>query len=221
MMVRGLVAEVDAGSAAVRVQYPEFSMTSGWLPVLVPLALGAKAFALPRPGSQVVVLADEDLDDAVVVGCIYSRADPAPAAAAKMVHVETEDGTRVTIDPDTRTVTVDTPGNLIANTGGDIQAQAGGSLDATAGTVATIKAPEIVLDGVVSVTHTLAVAQSIMANGGITTTSGGPVPGNLTIQGEVHSETKVISPAATIAGRDFMNHTHPTSAPGSDTGPVT
>lgn len=226
MMLRGVVVEIDAGRAAVKVRYPEYDLVSGWLPVVLPLAAGARVFALPRVGSQVVVLADRDLDDAVVVGCIYSQADPPPAAGARVLIVETEDGTKVTIDPDASLVTVDTPGSVQASAAGNISAHAGGDLDAIAGGSIMAQAPsitlkgDITLDGPVSATQIVQVAGPLCANAGITTSSGAAVPGTLAIAGTVHSESELTAPAATIGGKDFISHTHPTYGPGAPTGPV-
>nr|WP_320132004.1 phage baseplate assembly protein V [uncultured Holophaga sp.] len=164
---RGLVTAV-AGHQ-VRVKFPDLDgMISGLLPVASLVTLGARVWAMPRVGAQVVVLLDENGEDGVVLGGVYSTADPAPSCSAEAIHAELEDGTAVTLQ--TGKVVVDTPG--------DVEAQAGGT--------ATLKATKVILDApLVQATQVLQVDGVIQANGGITTSSGGAVPGSLTMGGDV------------------------------------
>jgi phage baseplate assembly protein V len=142
---RGIVKQLDPAKARVKVLLPDQDLLlTDWLPVVVPFAAGAKAYWLPRLNSQVVVLLDEHGEDGVVVGAIYSQADPAPISAAKTLYIETDDGTKVSIDPVAQLVAVDTPG----------------SIQAKAGVAATVEAPTITLKGAVTVDGTLAVTQA-------------------------------------------------------------
>lgn len=210
---RGLVTEVDAATARVRVQLPDADgVVTDWLPVVAPVALGARFYGLPRVGSQVVVLLDEHLEDGVVVGAIYSKADPAPISAPRTLYLELEDGTKITLDPEASLVRVETPGQLQAQAGGNVTVQAGGNAtvnadgDATvqAGGKATVQAAsEIDLTApVVKVSGILQVAGAIQANGGITTTSGGAIPGGLTMAGTV------TAPEASVNGIAVSTHKH-------------
>ena len=142
---RGIVKQLDPAKARVKVLLPdEDQILTDWLPVLMPFALGAKAYWLPRQGSQVVVLLDEHGEDGVVMGALYSQADPAPVQSETLVYLEMEDGTKITLDPDAQTVTVDTPRHLIAKAGQD----------------ALVEAPTITLKGSVTVDGTLTVTQA-------------------------------------------------------------
>lgn len=142
---RGIVKQLDPAKARVKVVLPdEDQVLTDWLPVLLPFALGAKAYWLPRLESQVVVLLDEHGEDGVVMGALYSQADPVPISAAKTLYIEAEDGTKVSIDPVAHLVTVDTPGTI----------------QAKAGQAATVEAPSITLKGAVAVDGTLSVSQA-------------------------------------------------------------
>jgi phage baseplate assembly protein V len=214
------VQALDPARGRVRVQFPdEDNLVSDWLPVAVPFALGARAFWLPRVGSQVATLLDEHGEDGVVLGALYSQADPAPAASARQFLVQMEDGTTVCLDPDAKLVTVTTPGSIQAQAGGNITASAGGDLDGTAGGAvnlvgATVKlrGGSITLDGPVTATQTVVAEGAICADAGITTSGGGAVPGNFHVSGLVQAAD------ATLGGRSFNGHQHnapngPTSAP--------
>jgi phage baseplate assembly protein V len=174
-------------------------MVSGWLPVAQLATLGAKVWFMPRVGAQVGVLIDEHGEDGIILGGIYSGADPAPSCAAGAFHVELEDGTTLTLEAGKATLT--TPGELVTTAGTDATVTVGGT--------ATLKAAKVILDApLVQATQILQVDGVIQANGGITTTSGGSVPGDLKIGGTVHSDSGVTAPDATLGGKSFLGHTH-------------
>jgi phage baseplate assembly protein V len=215
---RGLVQAVDAPNGRVRVQFPdEDNLVSDWLPVAMPFALGARAFWLPRTGSQVAVLLDEHGEDGVVLGALYSQADPPPGvASAHLFHLEMEDGTKLSLDPDNGCVSLNTPGKVVVQTGSDLSATVGGNLTANVSGNAnlqaaaiTLKASQITLDAPnVTATAVLQAQGAVCANAGITTSSGGPVPGTLSVQGPVQSQSKVQAPDAVLGGKSFNGHVH-------------
>jgi phage baseplate assembly protein V len=193
---RGIVIAVSGYKA--KVKFPDWDgMVSAALPVVQLAALGAKAWIIPRVGSQVAVLIDEHGEDGVILGGIYSGADPAPSCNADAFHLELEDGTAVTL----------TAGKIIATTPGDIEATAGGSLTATAGGSATIKASGITLDGPVTCTQTLTVVGPAALNAGMTVAAGDGGAG-ATISGGLRATGGATIDQATIDGRDFSTHTH-------------
>jgi len=196
------------------VKFPdEDNIVSDWLPVCVPFALGAKAYWLPRVGSQVVALIDEHGEDGVIMGAIYSDVDVPPVDAAKTLHIVTEDGTKIEIDPEASTVTVDTPGKIIATAGGDIDATAGGHINGTAGASSTFKAPQVTVDAPLSIFKGIVRAEGVIqADAGITTSSGGSVPSTLTVAGTIKSETDLVS-----GSLSFNGHVHTEQGDGNDT----
>jgi phage baseplate assembly protein V len=198
---RGIVTQRSAATGQVKVQFPdEDGMETDWLPVVTPFTLGARAFWLPRLTSQVVVLLDEHGEDGAVIGGIYTQADPPPGVDADVFLIQMDDGTTVSLDPTQKLVTVSTPGSIQAQAGGDIDATAGGNVNLQGANV-LIKG-QITLEGPVIATQTVAVAGSVEANGGITTSSGGAIPGNLDMAGTVQASD------ATLGGKQFSAHTH-------------
>jgi phage baseplate assembly protein V len=138
------VTAVDGATARVKVSFPDDDgLLSDWLPVVQPMALGGRCYALPRKGSQVVVLLDEHAEDGVVVGAIYSQADAPPVADPGVIHLELEDGTKFHLEA----------GKAQLVTPGDATVQAGGT--------ATVKAPAITLDGPVTCTDALSVSKTL------------------------------------------------------------
>lgn len=215
---RGLVTAVDAANAKVRVQFPDSDgLISNWLAVVVPFALGAKAFWVPRLNSQVIVLVDENLEDGVVLGAVYSKADPVPSAPALALHAEFEDGTILEYDPTGHaltanvqgTVAITATGNVSLQTSADVNVTATGHVNATCATSTIQASSTITLQApIVSCTAILQVAGVLQANGGISTTSGGAVPNGLHIGGTVQSDTGLTAPDATLGGKGFLAHKH-------------
>ncbi|OIQ65750.1 hypothetical protein GALL_526900 [mine drainage metagenome] len=72
-----------------------------------------------------------------------------------------EDGTKITLDPDAQTVTVDTPGHLIAKAGQD----------------ALVDAPSITLKGAVTVDGTLTVTQAATLQDALTVSKDATIQG--------------------------------------------
>lgn len=215
---RGIVKQLDPAKARVKVLLPdEDQVLTDWLPVLMPFALGARAYWLPRQGSQVVVLLDEHGEDGVVMGALYSQTDPAPISAAKTLYIEAEDGTKVFVDPVAHQVTVDTPGQILLKATGNVAVQSQADVDVTAtghvntsSATATVHATtSITLDApLVNATQVLKVDGVIQANGGLTTTSGGAIPGNLNMAGGGQFGAQVQAPDATLGGKSFLGHQH-------------
>ncbi len=96
----GVVAEVDAARARVKVRLPEQAdLLTTWLPVVSPLAYQDRVLALPRVGAQVALLTDAYCEDGVCLGSIYSSPDPVPAGTdGQQFGVWYEDGTVVRYD---------------------------------------------------------------------------------------------------------------------------
>lgn len=93
-MKRGIV--VDGRGAQVRVQFEDNDgVISPWLDVAQSSTTGMRMFTRPKPGSQVVCLLDAHRESGVVLGAVYSDADPAPAGHEGTVHFEMPDGSMV------------------------------------------------------------------------------------------------------------------------------
>jgi phage baseplate assembly protein gpV len=80
----GLVTSVDPTQFTARVQLQPEGVLTGWLPILSAwVGSGWGMVALPSPGDQVLVLAQEGhADQGVIVAGAYSSSMPAPVAPA-------------------------------------------------------------------------------------------------------------------------------------------
>lgn len=112
MYKRGIVTEVDANTARVRVKFPsQQDLVSGWLDVLQTSTHGDADYQLPPVGNQVAVLLDETGDAGCVLGAVYSDADPPPATVATKRVMTFADGCRLEYDQATHVLSVTLPGS--------------------------------------------------------------------------------------------------------------
>ena len=131
---KAIVQTQDPDGMRVQLLGPEDGWTA-WCPVAVPWP---GVCWLPSVGSQVAVLLDEQGEAGVVLGALYSdREPPPPGQAAGRVHLEFQDGSSVTFDPE--------KGLSVASQGG-CEVAAIGPVTVSSQDRATVSAPEVILD---------------------------------------------------------------------------
>ena len=75
MLRFGIVSQIDAINVLARVNFGDDDSTSFWLPVMQTKTLKDKFYVMPDVGEQVVCLMDENSEDGVILGAIYSSED--------------------------------------------------------------------------------------------------------------------------------------------------
>ena len=75
MLRFGVVTQIDAINVLARVNFGDDDLTSFWLPVIQTKTLKDKFYVMPDVGEQVVCLMDENSEDGVILGAIYSSED--------------------------------------------------------------------------------------------------------------------------------------------------
>ncbi len=89
----GIISDIDEAVVRVRVTLPECdNLRSNWLPVLQRNTQNNKDYWLPDIGEQVEVLLDDNGEDGVVLGAVYSTVDTAPLASRDKRYVQFSDG---------------------------------------------------------------------------------------------------------------------------------
>lgn len=106
MLKFGIVTKVDPKKAQVRVRFAEDDHQSFWLPVLQAKTMKDKFFALPDEGEQVACLMDENWEDGVILGAIYSSEDIPKNQSANEIALNLENGSFAHIDKETDTLTL-------------------------------------------------------------------------------------------------------------------
>lgn len=99
MLKFGIVTNINEKNATARVQFQEDDgVASDWLPILQAKTLKDKFYILPDIGEQVACLMDENLEDGVVLGSIYSDEDTCPLCSKDKIIAKFQDGSSIEID---------------------------------------------------------------------------------------------------------------------------
>lgn len=111
----GIVSAIDPAKCAVRVKFPDNDeVLSYWLPVVQPKTLKDRFYFMPDVDEQVVCLLDEHGEAGVVLGAIYSDADPVPVNDPDKFHTAFQDGTVLEYDRKEHKLFVDVKGDIVA-----------------------------------------------------------------------------------------------------------
>lgn len=112
---RGFVSQIQIEdgnpTGFLRVTFPDYqNMESWWLNLVVRKSQSAKDWWMPEVGELVACLMDENLEDGVVLGALYSTADKPPSEATAQNFVRTfEDASVIEYDPVTHALSATLP----------------------------------------------------------------------------------------------------------------
>lgn len=98
MLKFGIISEVDASKGLARVNFDDDNIVSGWLPVSVQKGLNDKFFAMPDVNEHVWCVMDDNAENGVIGGSIYSAASQPAGGGADLVAVQFSDNNRVEYD---------------------------------------------------------------------------------------------------------------------------
>lgn len=95
----GIVTEIDEKKAAAVVKFEDADgIPSFWLPVLQAKTYKDKFYFLPDIGEHVACIMDENLEDGVIIGAIYSEQDTCPVISKDKFKIKFNDDTEVEYD---------------------------------------------------------------------------------------------------------------------------
>ena len=119
-MIRvGEITELDFDdSEAPRVKVEVSGFPSDWLPWSAGRAGASRKWSPPSVGEQVIIVAPYgDLGQAMIIGSLFSASMPAPDTSATRETVAYPDGSTVSHDSETNTLTVTVAGagNVVVN----------------------------------------------------------------------------------------------------------
>ncbi len=99
MLKFGIVTNIDEKQANARVQFQDSDgIPSFWLPVLQAKTYKDKFYILPDIGEHVACLMDENLEDGVILGAIYSEQDACPVVSKDKFKIKFNDSTEIEYD---------------------------------------------------------------------------------------------------------------------------
>ena len=120
MLKFGVVSATDPANCRVRVKYQDNEgIESYWLAVAQRQAYGTRDYHMPEIGEQVACLIDAHNEEGVVLGGIYSAADPTPVDSQDKRHTVFKDGAVIEYDASAHRATVTLPGQARITIGQD------------------------------------------------------------------------------------------------------
>lgn len=155
----GTVSAVDEKTGMVRVRLPDLNnLRTDWLQVLYPKTLQDKCYCMPDLGEHVAILLDENGEDGVVLGAVYSTADKPPVVSRDKWHRRFKDGTVLEYDRSTHTFTVDGPAQINLISSSQVNVKSG---------QITLDADSVICTGGMTVKGPLTVESTLHATGNI------------------------------------------------------
>ena len=109
MLRFGTITSINPKTARAKVQFANDGMNSYWLAVLQNRTFKDKFYSMPPIGEQVACLMDENSEEGVILGAIYTSEDTPVIETEKQYSANFEDGTLINVDKETQTLTLTFP----------------------------------------------------------------------------------------------------------------
>ena len=106
MLRFGIVSQINPVLAQARVNFGDDESTSYWLPIIQSKTMKDKFFVMPDIGEEVACLMDENSEDGVILGAIYSSVDLPVVTSEKQISLNLENNSLINIDKETNTLTI-------------------------------------------------------------------------------------------------------------------
>lgn len=106
MLKFGIVTNINPALAQARVQFADDDILSFWLPILQQKTQKDKFYAIPDIGEHVACLMDENSEEGVILGAIYSALDEPPASSKNQLMIKFEDESFINFDKETGVLTL-------------------------------------------------------------------------------------------------------------------
>ncbi|UTH73990.1 phage baseplate assembly protein V [Chromobacterium sp. IIBBL 290-4] len=188
----GTVSASKPGFARVRLPDMD-NMRTMWLPIAYPKSQNDQACWTYDDGEQVAVLLDARGEDGVILGAIYSEADPPPTTSRDTFLVRFKDGALLEYDRASHTLTVSGVQKVVMQASADILLQAGSKV--------TVDAPDAEFSGNVLVKGKLVGQGGMAVSGGAG--SAAVISGDVRVDGDVSASGSIMD-----AGGNSNHHTH-------------
>ena len=93
-------------TAKARVQFSDDDITSYWLPIIQHKTLKDKFYSMLDVGEQVACLMDENSEDGVILGSIYTGLDSVPGISKEQHLIKFEDGSFIEYNKESQMLTI-------------------------------------------------------------------------------------------------------------------
>lgn len=106
MLKFGVVTAINPLTAKARVEFADDNILSYWLPILQKKTLKDKFYSIVDVGEQVACLMDENSEDGVILGSIYTNHDEVPGITKDQHIAKFEDGSFIEYNKENQMLTI-------------------------------------------------------------------------------------------------------------------
>ena len=106
MLKFGIVTNINPQTAKARVEFADDGINSYWLAILQKKTLKDKYYSVVDVGEQVACLMDENSEDGVILGAIYTELDSVPGTTKDQHLIKFEDGSFIEYNKAQQTMTI-------------------------------------------------------------------------------------------------------------------
>ena len=106
MLKFGIVTAINPLTAKARVEFADDNILSYWLPILQKKTLKDKFYSIVDVGEQVACLMDENSEDGVILGSIYTSLDEVPGITKDQHIAKFEDGSFIEYNKENQMLTI-------------------------------------------------------------------------------------------------------------------
>lgn len=106
MLKFGIVTAINSLTAKARVEFADDGIVSYWLPILQKKTLKDKYYSIVDIGEQVACLMDENSEDGVILGAIYTNLDSVPGISKEQHLIKFEDGSFIEFNKERQQLTI-------------------------------------------------------------------------------------------------------------------
>lgn len=113
LLKQGIVAEINAKDCTAKVNLLDLdNMLSPWMQIIYSFAFGDMEYFMPKIGSQVACILDENFETGVIIGATYSKKNIPPVNNENKFHKKFEDGTVIEYDKSAHILTCSSLGAI-------------------------------------------------------------------------------------------------------------
>ena len=106
MLKFGVVTAINPLTARARVEFADDNILSYWLPILQKKTLKDKFYSIVDVGEQVACLMDENSEDGVILGSIYTSLEEVPGITKDQHIAKFEDGSFIEYNKENQMLTI-------------------------------------------------------------------------------------------------------------------
>lgn len=210
----GTVSSVNPAKATARVVFPDDDgLVSYDLQVMQVNGFRNKDYAMPDVGTDVVcIFLGSGTEEGFIIGAVYTEGNPPPESSIDKRTVVFKDGTRISYDRETHTLSAEIGGTSIVADRQNVSITAPAAVTVNCTTATVNASASVKLDTPkTDITGVLNVAGLITGKGGLAI-SGGGGGAAATVTGTLKTTGDVVA-----GGISLQGHTHTENGPGAET----